>query len=168
MNALRIQNVPAIDLYCGEIIFRPDRDQEDTTEIRYFLEFPLLQENGTESDSCCLSFPCDSSGFVDLGSLMAPALANLKAALTTGTAHGRRYAPGRIVERQYRCSYRERSWLLCDCCRAVHLSGFTNTCDCGADYNMSGSRLAPREQWGEETGETAADILRADCAPDED
>jgi hypothetical protein len=31
---------------------------------------------------------------------------------------------------------------------------FTNTCDhCGADYNFAGQRLAPREQWGEETGE---------------
>lgn len=30
----------------------------------------------------------------------------------------------------------------------------TNTCDhCNADYNMSGDLLAPRAQWGEETGE---------------
>ena len=37
-------------------------------------------------------------------------------------------------------------WMTCD--------AFTVTCDhCGADYNMSGQRLAPREQWGEETGE---------------
>lgn len=38
------------------------------------------------------------------------------------------------------------SWLRCD--------RFTVTCDsCGTDYNGSGQRLAPREQWGEETGE---------------
>ena len=44
------------------------------------------------------------------------------------------------------------SWLLCD--------GFTNTCEeCERDYNWAGQQLAPREQWGEETGETAADIL---------
>jgi len=31
---------------------------------------------------------------------------------------------------------------------------FTTTCDsCEADYNQSGHRLAPRSQWGEETGE---------------
>lgn len=43
-------------------------------------------------------------------------------------------------------------WLMCD--------RFTNTCDCcGKDYNGNGTRLAPREQWGEETGETASDIL---------
>jgi hypothetical protein len=37
-------------------------------------------------------------------------------------------------------------WLRCD--------DFTTTCpECGADYNMSGDLLAPRNQWGEETGE---------------
>jgi hypothetical protein len=46
-----------------------------------------------------------------------------------------------------------------NCKRHVTLSGFTNTCDCGADYNMSGQLLAPRSQWGEETGETLSDIL---------
>ena len=38
-----------------------------------------------------------------------------------------------------------------------------HTCDCGADYNWSGMRLAPRECWGEETGETAAEILMAEA-----
>jgi len=46
----------------------------------------------------------------------------------------------------------------------VTCSGFTNTCRCGADYNMSGQQLAPRSQWGEETGETADDILNAEAA----
>jgi hypothetical protein len=37
-------------------------------------------------------------------------------------------------------------WLRCD--------RFTVTCDgCGTDYNQSGQALAPREFWGEETGE---------------
>lgn len=49
--------------------------------------------------------------------------------------------------------------LKCDCGEEVMLWGFTNTCNCGADYNQSGQRLAPREQWGEETGESLADIL---------
>lgn len=49
----------------------------------------------------------------------------------------------------------------CSCGMLVHLSGFTNTCDrCGNDYNMSGQLLAPREQWGEETGEHYVDIAR--------
>lgn len=47
------------------------------------------------------------------------------------------------------------------CCgELVSCHNFTNTChNCGADFNMSGQQLAPREQWGEETGETASDIL---------
>lgn len=48
------------------------------------------------------------------------------------------------------------------CSSHVRLSGFTNTCECGADYNMSGSVLAPRSQWGEETGESVSDILSVD------
>lgn len=49
----------------------------------------------------------------------------------------------------------------CQCGRTVILDHFTNTCSsCGADYNMSGQRLAPRAQWGEETGESLGDILR--------
>ena len=37
---------------------------------------------------------------------------------------------------------------------------FTNTCEkCGQDYDNQGGRLADRSQWGEETGETASDIL---------
>ena len=49
----------------------------------------------------------------------------------------------------------------CFCGTRVELSGFTNTCvKCGADYNSAGQRLAPREQWGEETGESIGDILR--------
>lgn len=44
------------------------------------------------------------------------------------------------------------TWLRCD--------RFTNTCHrCHTDYNANGVRLAPRECWGEETGETAADIV---------
>ena len=59
------------------------------------------------------------------------------------------------VESRYGGTYPRRtkevrccgSWLSCD--------AFTVTCySCGADYNMSGARLAPRSQWGEETGES--------------
>ena len=50
----------------------------------------------------------------------------------------------------------------CDCGEKVMCEGFTSTCICGADYNSSGQRLAPREQWGEETGETIADIFGPD------
>ncbi len=61
-----------------------------------------------------------------------------------------------------------RSWMtrlssprigVCPCGTEVILDSFTNTCDgCGADYNSSGQRLAPREAWGEETGDRACDV----------
>jgi hypothetical protein len=48
----------------------------------------------------------------------------------------------------------------CDCGEEVYCDGFTNTCECcGADYNSAGQQLAPRCFWGEETGESIADIL---------
>ncbi len=52
---------------------------------------------------------------------------------------------------------------LCACGRYVELDGFTCPCDCGRDYNGSGQELAPRAQWGEETGETATEILQAEA-----
>lgn len=48
----------------------------------------------------------------------------------------------------------------CECGQHVYLEHFTNTCECGRDYNMSGHELAPREQWGADTGEHLSDILR--------
>jgi hypothetical protein len=43
-----------------------------------------------------------------------------------------------------------------------------NSCDgCDAEYTMSGQRLAPREQWGEETGESLADIFAGEYDPEE-
>lgn len=47
---------------------------------------------------------------------------------------------------------------LCEVCGSkVILDDFT--CSCGADYNNSGQRLAPREHWGEETGEHWTDCI---------
>ena len=60
---------------------------------------------------------------------------------------------------------RTRLEIRCDCGQRIVCYGFTNPCDCGADYNMSGQRLAPRSQWGEETGESVADVLAADRDP---
>jgi hypothetical protein len=41
----------------------------------------------------------------------------------------------------------------CSCGKELPCDNFTNTCSCGNDYNFNGSMLAPRSQWGEETGE---------------
>jgi hypothetical protein len=45
------------------------------------------------------------------------------------------------------------------CGREVLLyDSWANTCDCGAEYNGFGQRLAPRSQWGDETGEVFDDF----------
>lgn len=38
----------------------------------------------------------------------------------------------------------------CDCGEILQCQGFTTTCDCGAEYNWNGTRLAPRSQWIED------------------
>jgi hypothetical protein len=54
--------------------------------------------------------------------------------------------------------------ITCACGRELWCEGFTTTCVCGRDYNWAGQALAPRYCWGEETGETASDILNAEAA----
>jgi hypothetical protein len=45
----------------------------------------------------------------------------------------------------------------------------TNTCEkCKRDYNSSGQLLAPRSQWGWDTGETADEILSSDWSINDD
>ena len=57
----------------------------------------------------------------------------------------------------------ERLEIRCDCGESLLCTGFTNTCECGLDYDMDGNKLADRSQWGEETGESINDILRIDA-----
>jgi hypothetical protein len=60
-------------------------------------------------------------------------------------------------------------WGTCSCGEDVHFNHFTNTCDnCETDYNSSGQELAPRSQWGEETGESLSDIFSVDCSEPEE
>ena len=66
-------------------------------------------------------------------------------------------ADTRITE--YETAWNEYAIIRCHCGAEVELCSFTNTCECGADFNMEGALLADRSQWGEETGETAVDIL---------
>ena len=58
---------------------------------------------------------------------------------------------------------------ICEVCgsQVVLSASLANTCSCGAEYNLFGQRLAPRSQWGEETGESLSDILIDGPDPDE-
>lgn len=44
--------------------------------------------------------------------------------------------------------------IVCKCGNKVELlSGWANECSCGIEFNGFGQELAPRGQWGSETGE---------------
>lgn len=114
------------------------------------------------------AFRCDANGVIDLASMADAGRANYAKCLDgTYKVHDMG-----VVKSTWH--YMQPAIGECEVCgEGVALHGFTNTCDvCNTDYNMSGARLAPREQWGEETGETAADILLweaqsdGECPPD--
>lgn len=136
----------------------------------------------------CFAFDCDKVGKVDETKLSPCALKNYTACMSGHVvASPRRQqrtfvrdgetmyedAPGCDQEITYTVDSDVRDYGKyqhnpgvgeCDRCkRHVTLHGFTNTCECGADYNMSGQLLASRSQWGEETGESLSDILSVDA-----
>lgn len=55
----------------------------------------------------------------------------------------------------------KRLEIRCDCGLKLVCSHDVNECECARDYNLAGQEMAPRNLWGEETGETAGDILRS-------
>ena len=120
-------------------------------EIVKCVEYQLCFDRDGESGAG-YAFPCDEYGFVKVGKLADVARQNYDRC-----RHG--LIPEISPEKRYihknEWSYVEPAAIRCEVCRVdVELDRFTNTCDgCGSDYNMSGHRLAPREQWGEETGE---------------
>jgi hypothetical protein len=128
------------------------------------------------------SFPCDEDGKVILSELQEAGLESykqcLKGSITvwegveykwdgndhvaiSGTGHQVTYPIRGPGHEETEHNWSEPAIGECNHCKQeVELSGFTNTCEqCNTDYNMSGQELADRSQWGEETGESLADIL---------
>jgi len=102
-------------------------------------------------------FPCTAEGVIE-SDMCDAAKENLAHCLTGIAWNGRKLIDRGIAT--HRATYiKEAVGVCCECGREVYLSGFTCSCECGADYNSSGQRLAPRPQWGEETGESAADLI---------
>jgi len=151
----------------------------------YIPHFLLIFTYGGQGG--CFTFECDKHGNVNVSNLSPCALKNYNTCMSghvvaSPRRQQRSYvvdgetmyenAPGCDQEVTYKVDSDVRDYGKyehtaavgeCDRCgRHVHLHGFTNTCECGADYNMSGQRLADRSQWGEETGESVSDILSVD------
>jgi hypothetical protein len=119
------------------------REPSIETGVSYSLEFDYRGSRGHG-----FTFACDEEGNVDVDALPDAARANFGRCLC-----GEVDVVFRGVRRR-EWTYREPRVGLCDCGEEVYLDRFTNTCyGCGTDYNSAGQELAPREQWGCETGE---------------
>lgn len=145
--------------------------------ISYYRAFSLVGQG-----SCGFHFPCDQNGNIEEFANDS-ALNNYKSCLSgemkilqnpeykfNAEQQDYVYVPGsgstvncKIIDDgivKYEHSYKEPAIGECNYCRReVVLSGFTNTCECGIDYNWGGQELAPREQWGDDTQETLGEIL---------
>lgn len=127
------------------------KQRERVEEVYYRRDFTWKDDWGAG-----FSFACDKDGNPE--DLLPEAQKNYEMCLRGEDENGRKILDDGVQE--YRHGYIVPAVLLCDCGNEVDLEfSLTNTCDkCGTDYNMSGQRLAPRSQWGEETGESFADI----------
>jgi hypothetical protein len=127
------------------------REQEDRIEHRVAYVWDPDRPNGG------FSFPCDQDGKVDVSIMAEPAQRNYLACLSGQVDGCPVYGP--TLERD-RWTWREPAVGECEVCRReVILDRATCACECGADYNAMGQRLAPREQWGHETGEHWSDCV---------
>lgn len=107
-------------------------------------------------DGWGFGFPCDKAGNVE--PLADVAAENYRKCLT-GEADGRKVINRGVTT--YHNRYTEPAIIVCACGAHVTLGtrGADAGCDhCDREYNTAGQELAPREQWGEETGETFADL----------
>lgn len=103
------------------------------------------------------AFDCDKNGKTHLFPMSDLAQFNYLSCLL-GNVDGSEVEDKGISS--WKVDYKQPAIGLCRCGTQVYLEGFTNTCEnCNTDYNWAGQELAPRECWGEETGEYWADCF---------
>ena len=121
--------------------------------VEYYRAYDLVGRPG-----CGSWFPCDKDGNIKFADMTEAAKQNYQKALEA-VKTGEMEDNG-VEERRH--TYRVPGLIACDRCgHQVDIDdSWLNCCEhCGADYDGSGNLLAPRSQWGEETGESLADIL---------
>ncbi len=120
------------------------KQRNHVTVVSYYRSFDY---EGTVNHG--FAFDCNARGEVELKN--SASQANYAACLA-GFANGSKVVDCGIKRREH--SYFESAVGRCACGRDVALdSSWANECGCGREYNGSGQLLAPRAQWGEETGE---------------
>ncbi len=129
--------------------FQPRKPVEET---HFELVFRLEDGQGS-----AFAFACDEHGNVFRDQLPQIALHNLELCLR-GEVDG--YTVRRGVLRYHTQSFVEDASGTCICGEHVVLhDAWANTCSgCGREYNGHGQLLAVRSRWGEETGESAAEM----------
>jgi hypothetical protein len=152
--------------------------------FNHVTEYRLCFEH-TDCRGAGFSFDCDASGKVDESSLTDCARKNYHACLSgsvrliKGAKLDHEYCvikgTGKVVDspvinmgvQSFPSSYTVAAIGECNHCKArVELRCFTNTCECGADYNGSGQELCAREFWTGGTDENLSDILSVDSSDD--
>lgn len=122
------------------------QSRKQVTVVSYVRTFDY---EGSEGSG--FAFDCDANGKVFVETLRPTGRANYEACLT-GQVGSRKMVDRGVEKREH--SYFEPAVCRCDCgARVVLHSSWANDCHCGREYNASGQLLAPRSQWGEETGE---------------
>jgi hypothetical protein len=102
---------------------------------------------------------CDADGNVDEAALHPDGLNSLRMCLQGSDERGRAIVlKGVMCQRR---TIRLPAIARCHCGALLELeSSWLNTCpSCDRDYDGSGTALAPRHHWGEETGEHWADLV---------
>ena len=106
-------------------------------------------------------FDCDKDGNVDFDAMEEPARLNYEKC-----RDGTFAVTGPFLE-SYKSTYFEPAELKCSCGCVVYLTmSLVNDCECGAQYNSSGQRLAPQSQWGDDTGESISEIMQGNLRMD--
>lgn len=135
------------------------RRRDYVTVVEYRYEYTYA---GTEPRfrGCGFSFPCEKDGTIKFDEMEMAGKENLMYAIQAAE-RGEYYDEG-VVDHSREVA--EPAVIKCNGCQR-HLtldSLWENECECGCLYNGSGQQLRPREEWGEETGETYADIVTGD------
>lgn len=124
------------------------RRHEDVTSHRLTCEHLDPKTGQVIERGWGFSFDCDAKGIVDIATLQPAALANFIACRDSLNS-----CNALVLESSSRVIHHPPV-MRCDCGKTLVLNcGWENTCSCGQSFNGSGQLLAPRSQWGEETGE---------------